>query len=584
MADEVVLKIEMLDKASQTLSGMLSSLDKITQAEKRLQKAAQDVSANLNKANFQAGSAPITNKSTRQIAMDEHKAEQQRIEVDKEKEKIKRSQGPIIDRPGSKPDPKMVKAAAERAAAASGVASKAGQLASGGSSAAFGMIGRAGPWGAAIAAGAMAFKTVLDQSSKALDVWNSGILTGAQKNEALRSQFVPFYESIKKLRESLDGTTETLARNQRRLATMQATTAAQTQYRSASFGATAEMDLLAKRMQVQNFAGGAIGVPTIDRSTAKGERESSDRDMILPAQDARRRAGLELEARRRHARDITGEAPPAAGKARDEALARASEGKGSMADATAYRQEMEKRAKASQDKLNAERLKEQNGGPRNKAGISDAATRAQEDLLRLQQAQKMEQEKIQKAIEAGKGALEAEKAARQANLDIMRGQLEIEKAKEARMAGLAQKLGSMNQADYQMTKQALQQVKESGIENVPQEIADMAAQAAPEFIAKQREKLGEQRAKETAGENKGIDDSTLGAFENETLAEVRGKVDKIKADVRIQIDLDDQAMAKAAVDQLGPLFAGFLTSIKVYMESEIDKFKVANIDKYNSQH
>jgi predicted metal-dependent hydrolase len=126
------------------------------------------------------------------------------------------------------------------------------------------------------------------------------------------------------------------------------------------------------------------------------------------------------------------------------------------------------------------------------------------------------------------------------------------------MTGFAQKFGAMNEADFEFAKEALRAVQDSGIANVPTELADIASQVAPEYIAKQREELGAKRAGGLGKDFKGIDDSLIGDFEKSTLAEVRAQVDKVKADVRVQINLDAEQLAegtaKAIVEKLGAYF------------------------------
>jgi serine/threonine-protein kinase len=113
---------------------------------------------------------------------------------------------------------------------------------------------------------------------------------------------------------------------------------------------------------------------------------------------------------------------------------------------------------------------------------------------------------------------------------------------------------------------------------VPKELDYIVLKA----LAKQREKLGEQRAKEVAGENRGIDDSILAEFEKSTLGEVRAKVDQVKADVRVMIDLDAQELAKAVVDTLNPLFRQFFDSIRGEFNTTIRQFEAEREQGYNA--
>jgi hypothetical protein len=439
-------------------------------------------------------------------------------------------------------------------------AAQATQAGAGGLSGMMAGLGRLGPIGMAAAAALMAFQAGLHKATEIVNIENDGTKTRAQKDRGIVEAVVPFAESIRKLREAIDGTTETLAKNKRRLDYQKVSIEAGATYERKLFDFQAESNMAGARLRAHAEPGAAPGaMDRFDRGTAIGARKAAEQDIMMPAYDAARRANIEARAQRSQANLMAGLARGAGGES--------------------------KKLKADADNkfARARELREgERTGPRNKAAIDTAYTDALIAQDRYLKAQAREEDLIRRAKEAGLSATQAESAARKANIDVQRAELEVLKQREERMTGLAGKLGSMGIGDFEMAKAMLQTVRETGVENLPPEMVDMAAQVAPEFIAKQREKLGEQRAKEVAGENRGIDDSILAEFEKSTLGEVRAKVDQVKADVRVMIDLDAQELAKAVVDTLNPLFRQFFDSIRGEFNTTIRQFEAEREQGYNA--
>jgi hypothetical protein len=422
-------------------------------------------------------------------------------------------------------------------------------------------LGKLGAVGAVAAAALMAFHAGLKKATEIVNIENDGTKTRAQKDRGITEAVVPFAESIRKFREALDGTTEAIAANKRKLDREVVSIGAGTVYDTKKFNFQADANLAGARLNALAEPGAATGtMDTFNRGTAIGARKAAEQDMTLPAYDDRRRAGTEARAQRINADQLAGAARSAAAdtkKLKDDAIAKAD------------------RAKELRENENKP------GAKVNKKEIDTAFTDARIANERYLKAQEQEEAKILRAKEAGVAAANAESAARKAGITAAKAELEVLKQREERMAGMATKLGSMNQADFEMSKAMLQNVKENGIENMPAEMVDMAATVAPEFIAKQREALGEKRAKEVAGENKGIDDSTLAEFEKSTLGEVRAQVDKVKADVRIMIDLDVQQLAQEVVNTINPLFKMFFDSIRGEMLGKMREYDLAQGQSHN---
>lgn len=417
---------------------------------------------------------------------------------------------------------------------------------------AMGLIGKAGPWGAAIAATMGALEGAAKKATEALNIMNSGVHTSAQKNEMLKEQFIPLYSAFKKLDEAIDGTTETLARNARRIEVqskiIQETSSARSEYRSFEFGKYQGAEAM---MRAASGRPG-INAPRFDRSTATGQRASDEYGMVSGAQDNARKADLEARAAGFNVSTQKG-IKQEADKRRDAALADFNE---KMAH------------------LRALRAEEERTGDRNKKGISNAATEAKIAKEKLDAANDQAKAETERHAETTAKWVEAEGAARRANLEVAKAELEVLKQKEQRMAAFAQKLGAMNEGDFEMAKAALEAVKESGIENVPQELADMAAQAAPEFIAKQREALGEKRAQDLGENFGGIDDSLIQDFRQNSLKEIREKVDKVAVDVRVQFDLDAEQTAELMVKQIAPILGEFGKALDIKISKLRDILEV----------
>jgi len=544
--DTYKLQVDVNEQASAGIKKLADATEKAARAEKKFAKEVQDRATAQVKNQKMAAAVeaeverrnPTLQKTPRMEAQEKIKARDREKAVAAEVARL------------------TPKSAGERAA---GLAGGAKSLLTGGGA---GMLGKAGPWGAAIAAGVEAFDAGLKKSTAALNIMASGASTQAQKWEQLKQEFVPLYDTVKKFREALDGTTETMARNARSLARFKADSAAAAVGIQKSREFEQPIIQAEERARAYNAFGDTPDMNRYDRSSSKGAQAAAEQDATIGADDARRRAGIEATAARTIAnrqKAISDEVGRDADKKYELAMKRA-------------------------DELAALRRKENEpGAARNKAAIDTAATaaaKAQEDAAR---ANVQKQAELQRSKEAQLRAAEAEHAVRQADLAVMQAQLGVLQQREAKMAGLAQTVGKMTQADYEMSKEALRVVREQGIENTPVEIADQAGQIAGDYIAKEREKLGARRLEGDKEQFKGVDDATLGAFEKATLAEVRANVDKVKADVRVKIDLDAKAVANDVVQGLVSVLKEFRDAVKAEVELMRQEFRTAETQRHNTQ-
>lgn len=415
----------------------------------------------------------------------------------------------------------------------------------GGVGGAAGALGALGPWGMAVGAGLMAMDAGLKMATEGLNIMNSGVHTNAQKQHMLAEAFVPGFKTIKEFSEALDGTTEALARHKREIQDQNKITQAKAQGQQEVRGF--EWNRIQMNEAVRDAAKQrtSLGSKKFDRSTAVGQRKYDEFQPVQAAKDAQRQADLQGKAAEKNMERQKKNAKEAAEAAK---LARF-DFESKMA--------LLRGAQAAENAPN---------GIRNKAGVSEKAKDAKIAEQKMLEAGKLAQAEQERYAESAVRRAEAEAAARRASVEVQKAELEVMKAKEQRMASTAQRLGAMNEGDREMAKAALDAVRESGIENVPAELADMAAKVAPEFIAKQREALGEKEAKAIAIERPDLDDSTIQDFKDTSLKEIRKKVDEKQMEVRVQIDLDAEKTAQMILEKVAPILGELKKAIDVRIE------------------
>jgi hypothetical protein len=67
--------------------------------------------------------------------------------------------------------------------------------------------------------------------------------------------------------------------------------------------------------------------------------------------------------------------------------------------------------------------------------------------------------------------------------------LDALKQKEQRMTATAQRLGKLNQGEFELSKEALKQVQEFGVDKVAPDVLKMAANIAPDFVRTRKREL-----------------------------------------------------------------------------------------------
>lgn len=542
MSEETVkLDVNVGGSASQDMQKLAESLDRAAKAEEAYAKAVKQA------ADYKAAQQKFEKDVDKEIAGRNPKEEQRKKSRQEEirdearnKLNAQRKQKDVqkeMDR----------QSGAGMAKGLKGGAGALGSLAGGGVSGAAGALGALGPWGMAAGAALMALEAGVKKTTEAINIMNSGVHTAAQKNMMLAEAIVPGLKELKELGEAIDGTTEALARHKREIADgtkmIQAQSAARGEVRQFE---SSKMDF--NRAIVAAAGSRAkIGETKFDRSTAIGQRKYDDFQQVQEKKDTERQAQLQARASDRNM-DKQNKEWKDTQTARNKAVI---DFDNAMAKVRGLKQ------------------RENETGFRDKKGMSEALKDAKlaEENMKARNAEYNAQ-RDRYAESAVKWA-EAESAAKKAGLEVQKAELQVMQQKEQRMAQFAQKLGGMNQGDFEMSKAALEAVKEGGIEDIPAEMADMAAKLAPDYIAKQREALGEKRAKELGVQFGNIDDPTIRDFKDGSLKTIRDKVDKQQMEVRVAIDLDAEKTAGVILEKLGPI----LGELKRAVDVRVDRLK-----------
>lgn len=520
--DEVKLQVDVNDKASTALNSLAASIVKVTEAEKKLADASRKLAQDHEKFEQQKRAADVARKAeaaerespartAKQVAIERVKAQEFARAVDAEQRRLQRSAGGIANQV----------AGGARTLASGGLAG--GLLASG----SLGLM--------AAGAGMLAVDQAGKKVAGSAELMTSGIHSNAQKIAGLADEWIPLRSMFRKLGEAVEGTTERIAKSNRQLEVGRAVIAAQFGAAAAVRGQVYEYQFAEGTSRAYRGMGGPGGMPTFDRSSAIGARKSAESIQMLDSQDSRHYAAVQAQAARTAAGSQA--AALAAAKANEARLFGDRQG--------AYK---ERRAKQEL---------EDTTGVRDRAGVREALNKEELANASVTRANAQTEAEILRLKDAQSKAIAAESAYRKANIQVMQSELNILQQREDRMTGFAQKLGAMNEYEFEFAKEMLKEVKASGVENMPAELVDIAGQVAPEFIAKEREKLGEKRAAGLGKEIPGIDDSLVNEFQKDTLESVRMAVDKVRADIRVEIQFDAEQTANALTAQLAPLLTEF---------------------------
>lgn len=374
----------------------------------------------------------------------------------------------------------------------------------------------------------------MNKLARAAEIAAAANTTTAQRSRMLVTELIPFGAAITGLVDALTGTAEIIwERNQRFERNVRRTDAAariDVQERAVASERNAHQ---ARLNALEGTPMAAMG--NFDRRTVGGMHAYQEQEIMLPAQDAARRSAVESTA----ARDV----------ASNEAL-RERDLRRNIAD-------LEGRRGGLNRTMQDLREREDISGVRNEAGINDAAAAVLENERQITAATAALNEQMTRSKEAGLRAAEAESKARKDQINIQRAELEVLRQREQRMAGIQQAAGSMSRGNFAAAQRAVAQVQRRGIGNVSAQTAALASQLAPEYINRQREQLGGERMQAMRGRLGGAafrevygDDFSPG----NTLADTRRQQQRVQADVRVAIEVDERALARESMAAIDPVF------------------------------
>ncbi len=412
---------------------------------------------------------------------------------------------------------------------------------------AMGAMGAAGPHAAVALAGMMAVGHVMDKLAKAGEVLQNSFLTNAQKARGLTAELIPFGDKIIKLGDAIDGVADKLARREMQGQFFMAKEDVTGRRMQEEYGLRNQVAEANARVQgTQRFRYGAF--PGFDRSTAGGRIAEQEYLLMQGAGDAVVNAKRDLftagAARGQQQRNVDAARSRMQGflSSRDDALGRLS---------------------------GFERIESQ--GVRKKAEIDDAARTANERNAQAIKAQRDYEAELLKLNELKTKEIEAQSRLNQANLEKMRAQVELLRQREARMSAAQTSIGAMNQGEFLNSANALRLVQQFGIENLPPEIQAQAARLAPGFVQARQETFGGQRINQIS--------DLLGpgfaeilkadpGLENR-LAQSRQELNKVQADVRVNLNLDSEQVAKALAAVVSPMVAEVFRQMKLELEMTV---------------
>ena len=393
----------------------------------------------------------------------------------------------------------------------------------------------------------------LNKLARAAEISAAANTTVAQRQRMLSDELIPFASALHKISDAIEGVAETIFRRNQQFELFNRRMDAIIQF-------DAQERQVAGEYRAQVYRGRASAASELaeyrdfDRRTVAGMRGYAEQGVMLPAQDAERESRVGASAARSSSNFENVRLGEARTKLRD--LER---------DRVRLRAELD------------QQVQRENvfGGQRNQAGINAASAAVLENEKMIASQLATLNDQIARAKEAGVRAVEAEAQHRRSLIDLQRAELDVLKQREQRMAAMQQAAGGMSRGEFAGAVRAARQVADRGIANVSAATAGRAAAFAPEFIAREREALGGQRYDAARG--------MLGAERfgrmfggdftpGRTLADTRQQIDRVTADVRVNIQMNEQRLAedlaKAIEPTLARLFEAFEVRIR-NIESEV---------------
>lgn len=423
-----------------------------------------------------------------------------------------------------------------------------------------GLGGGLAGFGSKFGAGIAMTDVALTKVAKAAEVLNNSFTTVAQKSEALAAQFIPLVGSFIRLRDAVTGVTDAIARQGlgSRLRTVRADVTA----RYGLLGRAAEYEQSGYAARAGVFGGGMFSdLQSFDRGTVGGRIGYGDYQTRLGAMDAVSRAAAE----------------------RDAALSRNLNARGGRESSLAAIGRAEGGVAAAQARVNEMYAKE-NSGIRDKVGVDRALLDLNEKNAALARERARYEAESNRAKEAGLDLARRESDLRKANIELQKAELSVLQQREARQSGIAGSVGMMGIGERIAGFQAAGLLNQFGFDNAPPEILQLASRIAPGFVQAGAERSGESfirgQGREFLGDT-AFGNIFGGDFQGDMLKDIRAKVDKVQADVRISIGLDEQKLARDLAQALGPLLGDLVKQMKLEIETVQRGITIGNQQRQN---
>lgn len=330
-----------------------------------------------------------------------------------------------------------------------------------------------------------------------------------------------------------------------------------------------------RQAEIGAMATGAVGyagLQRFDRSSMQGEVAYGEYQKRLPAQDEAVRAQRAvLAAQQGHGEQLAKvEAMQAGVAAARQELARRDTNIANLAA-------REDRGSGVRSRITGKELP--SGGLLQQGhakGQMDIALKEREKAsLDLEnKLSQLEDEKNRKK-QTGLQLAEAEHQKRQASINSARAELEILQQREQRMSQQAQRLGVMNKGSRMQGLAASRFIKQFGIGAATPDIIAAAQAFAPDYVRKQAEGFGERNPEAQAGRREGF------LFDQGNLNEIRQQIDKVQANIRVDIGLDEEKLATKLAEVLKQTFFDFLKDIAAKMQKSTSDVRGGKIQERN---
>jgi hypothetical protein len=435
-------------------------------------------------------------------------------------------------------------------------------------------VAAAGAVGAVVAAG-----TVIAQKTAAtLNIMNNGALTVAQKQEQLFKTVLPgIAHAGLAIRDALLNTAERIRRANVHFT--ETTLAISQAARHDTVLGQMASELGGARARAKELGGISVTpAPAIDRSSFQGDIAYQEAMRRMPHQDTIARALAE--------RSAAAAAHQYSGKRLHGLYAERKDLAKDLRDAEAA----ERRARAAENSRSSARSVGAGGFvggvvggavggvalggfARDEAGRHEAGLNVQLAGERVAQNELQIQEEVNRQKQLGLSLAEKDSAIRKGNIGLAKEELSILQAKEQRAYSQRQRISGMNVVQRQMGLQALRLMKQHGYQNLPPELIAQAEAFSGAYVAKEREKFVSAEEKTALKE---------GFIEKLDLNEVRKEVARVQTNVRVDVVLDEQQMARAVVDMLEPRLKHFMESIRVELAAEEAKQRAGRLVANNA--